>query len=536
LKKYRDGDKVSEGLDKFYTVLTEEVTETDDLMVLLPEDIPGVLQGGRFLSGPLQGSWVSDHPAREWIAEQSDVFKKIAFERVIDVNTAALAIQTFWRFHRASQRLSLPHRLLVRKLAALRARYVLAGRISSLGFNASLANSRSVVLSENNQVATYIGKKSVSNFVGFGVLLGQEPLHLITDKFPCLYFEVEILGMAEGKFPDGLTLGVTEALPQAAPETCDGLGRVWAVGFDGEAFSSDSGDFEKVDWNPQSLKVGDKVGCLVVYPAGDLLITVNGNIATDGPTGIPEGLELYPVVDMLGAVTKVKWSSWKMIPAVELASSEDESSQLADTEIVTDKFQAPETLPDLRFAIDLLNPKTLRLSPDYLTLTYVAPKRAPAKYQANGVAVTHNPIEMASDNMLYFEVELTETIDGFPDGLTIGFTSLRPTDPSQMPDICDGLPGDSWLAGFDGEAFSSSKGDFEDIGWNPKTLKAGDRLGALVIYPAGDLVLLVNGGVVAEGPSGVPRAPLFGVVDLIGAANAVRIVSNPSLPVIELAS
>ena len=538
LAHYRDGDLISMELERNYSVIKEEEDkDKDDLAVCIPKDINGLIKDGRFISGPLKDSWVIDQPASDWLAEQFDIFKMVTMERIIDVSAAALAIQTFWRVKNISFKLPFAHRVVVRQLAALRARNVLCGKIAETsGFNGSLVNPKAVSLSNDCRVATYTARKGLNDFYGYGVLIGQDELPLITDKYPCVYFEVEVMEMLGGRFMDGLTLGVTDTVPSSSvPETCDGLpGMVWAVGFDGESFSSETGDFEKIDWNPKSLQVGDRVGCLVIFPAGDMIITVNGDIVSDGPTGIPMGTALYPVVDMLGAVTRVKWSSWDMIPAVELADGTE--SRVSAVDVSMESYNVPELLSSLRFADNLLNPTTLKVSPDHLTLSYVAPKRAPAKYMANGVAVTENPIDLVNGNMLYFEVELLESMDEFPDGLTIGFTDIKPKDVEQMPDICDGLPGNTWVAGFDGEFFSSTTGEFEELGWNPNSLKVGDKMGALIVYPAGDLIILVNGDVIAEGPTGLPRdVPLFGVVDLIGSANAVRIVSNPQIPEIQLA-
>eukprot|EP00435_Cladocopium_sp_Y103_P052679 s241_g16.t1 len=148
----------------------------------------------------------------------------------------------------------------------------------------------------------------------------------------------------------------------------------------------------------------------------------------------------------------------------------------------------------------------------------------------------------------YFEVEVTRTGEGHPDGLCVGITLTRPEETTDgcskevpkkpwiasggtfqeltsPPDTMDGVA-DTWIAGYDGLFWDPVEADMLPINWNPASLQNGDKVGVL-IQADGTFVLVVNGEVAVKQHANVPYAkPLFAVVDLLGSCDAVKLVPS----------
>jgi hypothetical protein len=134
------------------------------------------------------------------------------------------------------------------------------------------------------------------------------------------------------------------------------------------------------------------------------------------------------------------------------------------------------------------------------------------------------------DNGQYFEVKVESAKSGHGDGLAIGFTTLDPHTLTETYEVAN-MVQDSWTLGYDGQVQIDGETDMRDIKWQPKLLKAGDRVG-LLVRPDG-IAVLQNGVQVDEVLCGnIPAGKaLYPVIDLIGGTNAVSLILGASPPV-----
>jgi hypothetical protein len=126
---------------------------------------------------------------------------------------------------------------------------------------------------------------------------------------------------------------------------------------------------------------------------------------------------------------------------------------------------------------------------------------------------------------LYFEIEVMETRgEEMPDGLTLGVTLTPPNDVTEVPRTAEHVP-NTWTVGYDGQMWDPKEGALFQVDWDPRTLQSGDIVGILITQSEGELLVFRNGDAICPGPRGIPVTggePLYAVVDLLGAARAVR--------------
>lgn len=134
----------------------------------------------------------------------------------------------------------------------------------------------------------------------------------------------------------------------------------------------------------------------------------------------------------------------------------------------------------------------------------------------------------------YFEVTLEEVRPGeSPDGLTLGVTATSPDGlaPDDSPATLEHIP-ETWSLGYDGQMWDCKSGTLTQVDWDPRSLAEGDVVGLLVTASEGELLIFRNGSAVCAGPRGIPvtSRKLYAVVDLLGAARAVRWMPQASPP------
>ncbi len=137
---------------------------------------------------------------------------------------------------------------------------------------------------------------------------------------------------------------------------------------------------------------------------------------------------------------------------------------------------------------------------------------------------------------LYFEIVVTAVVptqNRVGSGLGIGVTSTPPASIRKTP-TAKTIPG-SVLFGYDGVCVHNSPSGSQKIypdQWKGSVdLEVGTVIGVFCVMPAGDLVLVVNGDVVADLCDSLPvdGSPLWAVVDLDGNTNSVKWVPNPTV-------
>merc|ERR1712079_413212 len=106
---------------------------------------------------------------------------------------------------------------------------------------------------------------------------------------------------------------------------------------------------------------------------------------------------------------------------------------------------------------------------------------------------------------------------------TIGVTATDPSLVHTNPETAERIP-QTWCIGYDGQMWDAATSNLSTISWDPRCLKEGDTIGVLVTRLEGELLVFHNGRACCPGPRGIPigDSPLFAVVDLLGAARAVR--------------
>eukprot|EP00928_Gymnodinium_smaydae_P099482 TRINITY_DN9508_c0_g1_i2.p1 TRINITY_DN9508_c0_g1~~TRINITY_DN9508_c0_g1_i2.p1 ORF type:complete len:238 (+),score=40.02 TRINITY_DN9508_c0_g1_i2:537-1250(+) len=151
--------------------------------------------------------------------------------------------------------------------------------------------------------------------------------------------------------------------------------------------------------------------------------------------------------------------------------------------------------------------------------------------QLKGVVLCDRPLQRLAGGVRYFEVQIDKVRTGHQDGLAIGVTSMPPKSADEIPVMSCDLPA-SWSYGYDGSASVDGCPDMLPISWNPKHLRAGEKVG-LLIAANGELELFLNRSSVAKLPgSAPPEDNLTAFVDIIGNTLAVSMLpeSNPPLP------
>jgi len=141
----------------------------------------------------------------------------------------------------------------------------------------------------------------------------------------------------------------------------------------------------------------------------------------------------------------------------------------------------------------------------------------------HGVVLSSRPLECGRAG-LYFEVELVENrMEDAPDGLTIGVTATEPAAIHAVPQTAERIP-QTWVVGYDGQMWDPEATMLSQVEWDPRTLCEGDVIGVLITSSEGELLIFRNGDACCPGPRGIPvgSTPLFAVVDILGAARAIR--------------
>eukprot|EP00439_Symbiodinium_sp_Y106_P073664 s2761_g13.t3 len=150
--------------------------------------------------------------------------------------------------------------------------------------------------------------------------------------------------------------------------------------------------------------------------------------------------------------------------------------------------------------------------------------------EMHGVLIGTRPLALGRAGA-YFEVALEEVRPGeSPDGLTVGVTTTAPDDVATAPQTAEHIA-DTWSVGYDGQMWDCKSASLTQVGWDPRSLAEGDIIGVLVTAREGELIVFRNGTAVCAGPRSIPvDAELYAVVDLLGAARAVRWVRDAQPP------
>lgn len=166
-----------------------------------------------------------------------------------------------------------------------------------------------VALSENETVASYLGKDKLKDFRCYAVT--DAPLDYREHAGGgAVYFEVRIEKISDTQDPVGLAIGVTTTpptkFPSELPGTADEIDGMWLVGYDGDMWDGANKEWKAADWSGAHLVKGDRVG-VRVDGHGHLHVFANGAQVLQGPCGIPiKDKELYGVIDLLGRTDSVK--------------------------------------------------------------------------------------------------------------------------------------------------------------------------------------------------------------------------------------
>eukprot|EP00928_Gymnodinium_smaydae_P045195 TRINITY_DN30156_c0_g2_i2.p1 TRINITY_DN30156_c0_g2~~TRINITY_DN30156_c0_g2_i2.p1 ORF type:complete len:2939 (+),score=602.76 TRINITY_DN30156_c0_g2_i2:113-8929(+) len=360
-----------------------------------------------------------------------------------------------------------------------------------------------VALSPDGLHATYMGTNDDLN----GGLISDGP---IVPTHLGMYFEVRIDKVSTGAV-DGLAIGVTITSPDAIcklPESLDTLKDAWLVGFDGASYDGRTGDFADTNWFPKDLVEGDRVGVLVEAESGDLVVYVNGEKRLNGPRGLPCEQPLFALVDLVGNTDGVT-----LLPLAR--SPSETASELPP------KAELP---PSLGFARSPLGAH-VSLSADGVSALRSA-KADPSLL--GGVVLGEKPIQRLPGVGHYYEVKVSRVQkDSQPDGIAVGVTTRIPHELSSLPDTADQLS-PSWLIGFDGATWDSTRAAWGTSDWDTRKLAVNDVIGVLVDFK-GQLVVFVNGAPCctnADWPRGIPvdqSQPLYPIVDLLGHVSSVSL-------------
>jgi hypothetical protein len=166
------------------------------------------------------------------------------------------------------------------------------------------ALSNKVSVDSTGTVANYISTSKDADMSG--CLITNRPLPMFDEG---IYFEVKVVRVNQDN-PDGLTVGVTLTVPWdpledvvAVPNTLDDIPLSWAVGYNGQCWSSSRKEWRDTSWSSKDLRAGQRVGVLVTCPpVSQLYIFVDDILVCRGPSRLPSCLdnEYFGLVDLLG--------------------------------------------------------------------------------------------------------------------------------------------------------------------------------------------------------------------------------------------
>jgi chromosome segregation ATPase len=149
-----------------------------------------------------------------------------------------------------------------------------------------------------------------------------------------------------------------------------------------------------------------------------------------------------------------------------------------------------------------------------------------------GCAITNAPLPVFEEG-LYFEVRITKTQQGNPDGLTVGVTTTPPWQGEPIPNTLDDIP-NSWAVGYNGQSWNGSKGEWRQIDWCGKDLVEGQRVGVFIAAPpVSQLFVFLDDILVAKGPSRIPSCfdhAFYGLVDMLGNCDSVTLLWGAKPP------
>lgn len=97
-----------------------------------------------------------------------------------------------------------------------------------------------------------------------------------------------------------------------------------------------------------------------------------------------------------------------------------------------------------------------------------------------------------ADTDLDWEPCLPQVRGESPDGLTVGVTTQMPTQTEAAPPTAEHVPF-TWAVGYDGQMWDAATGMLSPVGWDPRSLEAGDVVGVLVTSHEGELIVFRNG-------------------------------------------
>ena len=156
-------------------------------------------------------------------------------------------------------------------------------------------------------VASYAGANKDTDMCG--CLITDNPLPLFDEG---VYFEVRVM-RANTNNPDGLTVGVSLTPPWdfrdenladgLTPNTLDDIPHSWAVGYNGQCWSSSRREWRETSWCAKDLTPGQRVGVLLTCPpVSQLFIFVDDALVCRGPARLPSCIDndYYGLVDLLG--------------------------------------------------------------------------------------------------------------------------------------------------------------------------------------------------------------------------------------------
>jgi hypothetical protein len=149
-----------------------------------------------------------------------------------------------------------------------------------------------------------------------------------------------------------------------------------------------------------------------------------------------------------------------------------------------------------------------------------------------GCAITNSPLPLFEEGV-YFEVRITQTQQGNPDGLTVGLTTTPPWQGEPVPNTLDDIP-NAWAVGYNGQCWNGAKGEWKQIEWSGKDLVEGQRVGVfLAAPPVSQLFIFVDDILVVRGPTRLPSCedhPFYGLVDMLGNCDSVTLLWGAKPP------
>jgi len=143
------------------------------------------------------------------------------------------------------------------------------------------------------------------------------------------------------------------------------------------------------------------------------------------------------------------------------------------------------------------------------------------------VAIGSAPLERQSRG-LYFEVEISQTVEGWLGGLGIGVTHTPPGRLARLPDKAWRVP-ETFVVGYSGSIFLCGA-ESRTAQWQPDQLVVGQCVGLLItgdgrenliVFVDGEEVLRVEGADMHA--AGLRDAPLFPIVDVFNASLSVQL-------------